>query len=59
MIFLNITESYILKNLGLNLNLAPVVDVSTNPSDYIYERSFGKNTDLTSKYAQTVISAGC
>lgn len=51
-------KSYILKNLGLNLNLAPVVDVSTNPSDYIYERSFGKNTDLTSKYAQTVISAG-
>lgn len=50
-------KSYILKNLGLNLNLAPVVDVSTNPSDYIYDRSFGKNTDLTSNYAKTVIAA--
>jgi len=52
------TKSRILSNLGLNLNLAPVVDVSTNPSDYMYERSFGKDTNLTSTYAKTVISAG-
>lgn len=52
-----ITKSEVLKNLGLNLNLAPVVDVSTNPNDYIYERSFGKNTTLTSTYAKTVIEA--
>lgn len=52
-----INKSKILSNLGLNLNLAPVVDVSTNPSDYMYERSFGKDTNLTSTYAKTVIEA--
>ena len=52
-----ITKSRILSNLGLNLNLAPVVDVSTNSNDYIYERSFGKSTELTSTYAKTVIEA--
>lgn len=52
-----IQKSNILKKLGLNLNLAPVVDVSTNPSDYMYERSLGQNTKLTSTYAKTVIQA--
>lgn len=50
-----VNKSKILYNLGLNLNLAPVVDVSTNPDDYIYARSFGQNTELTSTYAKTVI----
>ncbi len=50
-------KSKILYNLGLNLNLAPVVDVSTSTSDYIYERSFGHDTTLTSTYAKTVIEA--
>lgn len=52
-----IQKSSVLKNLGLNLNLAPVVDVSTNPSDYMYARSLGENTQLTSTYAKTVIQA--
>lgn len=51
-------KSNILTNLGLNLNLAPVVDVSTNPSDYIYARTLGENTNLTSTFAETVIKAG-
>ncbi len=52
-----IEKSAILKNLGINLNLAPVVDVSTNSNDYIYERTLGENTDLTAEYAKTVIEA--
>lgn len=52
-----IQKSEVLYNLGLNLNLAPVVDVSTNSSDYIYPRTIGQNTDITSTYAKTVISA--
>ncbi len=52
-----IYKSKILKNLGINLNLAPVIDVSTNSSDYMYDRALGENTDLTSTYAKTVISA--
>lgn len=52
-----ISKSRILRNLGLNLNLAPVVDVSTDPKDYMYERTLKQNTALTSTYAKTVIAA--
>lgn len=50
-------KSSLLKDLGLNLNLAPVIDVSTNVNDYIYPRTLGKGTDLTSTYAKTVIES--
>lgn len=52
-----IAKSGILKNLGLNLNLAPVVDVVTNSSAYMYERSFKQDTKKTAEYAKTVIEA--
>ena len=52
-----INKSKLLNSLGLNLNLAPVVDVSTNENDYMYTRSFGKNTELTSQYSKNVIEA--
>lgn len=52
-----VEKSRILYNLGLNVNLAPVVDVSEDPNDYMYARSFGKNAELTSTYAKTVIEA--
>ena len=52
-----INKSKILKELGLNLNLAPVVDVSTNESDYIYPRTLGLSTDKVSEYAKVVINA--
>ncbi len=50
-----IQKSQILKNLGFNVNLAPVIDVTTNKKAYMYKRSFGQNAVLTSLYAQTVI----
>ena len=52
-----INKSKLLSNLGLNLNLAPVVDVSTNPSEYMYARLFKKDTSLTSNYSKVVIEA--
>lgn len=52
-----IEKSSFLNNLGINVNLGPVVDVSTTPSDYIYKRSLEQDTDKTSSYAQTVIQA--
>lgn len=52
-----IEKSRVLKNLGLNLNLAPVVDVSTDPDAYIYPRTFGQDTTQTKIYAKTVIEA--
>ncbi len=52
-----INKSKLLNELGLNLNLAPVVDVSTNPDDYMYQRTLKKDTNLTSTYAKTVIES--
>ena len=52
-----ITKAEFLKSFGINVNFAPVADVSTNPDDYIYARSFGENANLTSKYVETVVTA--
>ncbi len=52
-----VEKSLLLASLGINLNLAPVVDVSTTPSDYMYPRSLQKDTATTSEFAQTVIKA--
>lgn len=52
-----IYKSAILKNLGLNVNLAPVVDVATDPDSYIYDRTLKQDTEKTSEYAKSVIEA--
>ena len=52
-----INKSKILNNLGINVNLAPVVDVTDDKDAYIYKRTLGQNTEVTSEYAKTVISA--
>ena len=49
-------KSELLSSLGINVNLAPVADVSTNTNDFIYDRSFGKDATETSKYVETVVS---
>ncbi len=50
-------KSETLARLGLNLNLAPVVDVSTDPKDYMFSRSLGQNAQVTAEFARTVIEA--
>lgn len=52
-----ILKSKFLLELGINLNLAPVADVSTNETDFINQRSFGKSAKETSEYVKTVINA--
>lgn len=52
-----INKSNFLYNLGINLNLAPVVDVATDKTNYIYDRTLGEDTETTSEFAKTVISA--
>lgn len=52
-----ITKNNLLASLGINLNLAPVSDVSTDPDDYIYNRAFGYNASKTATYVETVINA--
>ena len=53
----NIEKNSLLKELGINLNLAPVVDIATNESDYMYSRSLGENKEITGKFAKTIIES--
>jgi beta-N-acetylhexosaminidase len=49
-----------LAGLGINLNLAPVVDLNTNPANPIiaaYERSFGADPHRVAEQAQAFIEA--
>ncbi len=48
-------KAELLKELGINLNLAPVADVSTNPNDFIYDRSFGYDFKTTSDLIKTMV----
>ena len=52
-----IEKSKVLSELCVNLNLAPVVDVATDKNNYIYPRTLGEDTNLTSIFAETVINA--
>lgn len=45
----------LLLGLGINLNFSPVCDVSQDPDDFIYERSFGQDAKQTSAYIQLVV----
>ena len=42
---------------GINVNFAPVADVSTDPADFIYDRAFGQDAQATADYVQTVVEA--
>ena len=48
-------KATLLKEIGFNLNLAPVADISTNPDDFIYSRSFGENAKKTSEYIENMV----
>ena len=43
-------KAELLKSLGINVNLAPVCDLPESEEDFIYERSFGTDPELTSEF---------
>ena len=43
--------------LGINVNLAPVCDVSTDAGDFIYARSFGGDAAATSEFVTATVGA--
>lgn len=49
-------KSELLKSIGINLNFAPVADISTNKNDFIYKRSFAKSPAETAEYVKSVVS---
>lgn len=56
---INITseKSQLLYSLGINMNLGPVADVSTDPDDFIYKRSLGENENTTAQYVAEAVKA--
>ena len=53
----NIEKNNLLKLLGININLAPVLDISNDKNDYIYSRSIGLSPKLTGDFAITIIES--
>lgn len=52
-------KSQSLLDLGINVNFAPVCDVSTNPGDFIYDRTLGQDAETTADYiTRTVLTMG-
>lgn len=48
-------KSRLLASLGINVNMAPVCDITTDPAAFMYSRSLGQDPDITGDYiAQTV-----
>lgn len=48
-------KAKLLLSLGLNMNLAPVADVSTNANDFIHIRTFGKDAKETSTFISNMV----
>lgn len=48
-------KSELLLSLGINFNMAPVADISTSSSDFIYSRSLGQDAETTSLYVASVV----
>lgn len=48
-------KDVLLKALGFNINLSPVCDVSTDASNFIYDRSFGQDAQATAEYVRAVV----
>lgn len=48
-------KAKLLLSLGINLNLAPVADISVDSNDFIYNRSFGKNAEETGVFIEKMV----
>lgn len=46
----------LLKGLGINVNLAPVCDITTDPNAFMYSRSLGQDPDTTGQYIASVLA---
>ena len=50
-------KSECLLDLGINLNFAPVCDVSQDSADFIYDRTLGLGPEKTAEYVRNVVNA--
>ena len=49
-----IEKCRLLKSLGINVNLAPVCDITTDPNAFMYPRSLGQSPAITGAFAADV-----
>lgn len=45
----------LLSSLGINVNLAPVCDISTDPDAFMFDRSFGQDPQQTGEFIELVV----
>lgn len=45
----------LLSSLGVNVNLAPVVDVTTDSKSFMYQRSLGEDAETTAAFAAAMV----
>lgn len=50
-------KAQMLASLGINVNLAPVCDISTQPGAFMYSRSLGQPTEVTGQFVSSAVSA--
>lgn len=46
----------LLQSLGINVNLAPVCDISTDPQGFLFKRSLGQSPEITGEFVKSVVS---
>lgn len=46
----------LLQSLGINVNLGPVCDITTDPGAFMYQRSLGQNADITASYVSSTVT---
>ena len=51
-----VEKDALLQSLGINVNFAPVADLSTNPEDFIYPRTLGRDARETADYIARVVT---
>ena len=49
-------KAYLLHSLGINVNMAPVCDVTTQPGAFLYSRSLGQSPEETGRFAAEALS---
>lgn len=50
-----IEKCILLTSLGINLNLAPVCDITTDQDAFMYQRSLGQSPQITAEFIETVV----
>lgn len=45
----------LLSSLGINVNLAPVCDITTDPDAFLYDRSLGQSPEITAEFVRDTV----